>query len=482
MLATRNTTGIYFIRLFFTRIDPLAERLATLHPSAMRTLHETAADLAAGRITSRVLVEECLDRIAAPDGEGPRTFLRVYGDQARATADAMDALRQAGRAPGLFAGIPISLKDLLDVAGEPTPAGSRILANAPAATAHAPVVQRLLAAGLIPVGRTNMTEFAFSGVGINPHYGTPRAPYGRAADGTGRVPGGSSSGAAVSVSDGMALAAIGTDTGGSCRIPAAFCGIVGYKPTARRVPLHGVLPLSPSLDSVGPLANSVACCAVIDAILAGAPLPQAKPQTAAGLRLLFPTNIVTDNMDAPTERALDRAIQRLDRSGVTVVHRHLRSLDRITAAHARGGFAVVESYAWHRDLLAAHADRYDARVASRILPGANMAAADYAALMQARTQIIADFAAELAPFDALVMPTVPIAPPPISAFDNDDDYKRLNGLILRNTAQINFLDGCAISLPCHEAGAPPAGLMLAASSMVDSRLFEVAAAVEAVLF
>ncbi len=387
----------------------------------MRTFQETASQLAAGQTTSRALVESCLERIAASDGEGGRTFLRIYTDQARASADAMDTLRRAGRAPGPFAGIPISLKDLLDVAGEPTPAGSVILAEAPPAQAHAPVVQRLLAAGLIPVGRTNMTEFAFSGVGINPHYGTPRAPYGRAADGTGRVPGGSSSGAAVSVADGMALAAIGTDTGGSCRIPAAFCGVVGYKPTARRVPLQGVLPLSPSLDSVGPLANSVACCATIDAIIAVAPLPSAAPMQAAGLRLLFPTNLVLDNMDASTERALDRAIQRLDRAGVTVVHRRLRAFDMITEAHARGGFAVVESYAWHRTLLAEHADRYDSRVASRILPGADMAAADYVALMQARTRIIETFAAELAPFDALVLPTVPIAPPPISAFDDDDD-------------------------------------------------------------
>ena len=172
----------------------------------------------------------------------------------------------SGRAPSRYAGIPVSLKDLFDIAGEPTPAGSRVLADAPPATAHAPVVQRMLAAGFVPVGRTNMTEFAFSGLGINPHYGTPRSPWDRAAR---RIPGGSSSGTAVSVSDGMAIAGLGTDTGGSCRIPAAFCGIVGYKPTARRVPITGVLPLAPSLDSVGPLAPSVACCAVIDAVLAG---------------------------------------------------------------------------------------------------------------------------------------------------------------------------------------------------------------------
>jgi aspartyl-tRNA(Asn)/glutamyl-tRNA(Gln) amidotransferase subunit A len=444
----------------------------------MQKIHEEADRLAHGRTTSRALVEACLDRIADPGGQGAHAFVKVYADQARAGADAMDSLRRVNRAPGPYAGLPISLKDLFDVAGEPTPAGAALLADAPAATAHAPVVQRLLAAGLVPVGRTNMTEFAFSGVGINPHHGTPLSPYDRA---TGHIPGGSSSGAAVSVADGMALGGIGTDTGGSCRIPAAFCGVAGFKPTARRVPLAGVLPLSPSLDSVGPLAASARCCAVLDAIMAGedpGPLP---PRQAAGLRLLMPTNLVLDGMDAATEHAIDRAMRRLDRAGVIVAHRTLRAFDLITAAHARGGFAVVESYAWHRDMLAAHAARYDPRVAGRILPGGAMLAADYVALVQARARAIAAFKAELAPYDALVMPTVPIAPPPVAAFAEDEAYWRLNGLILRNSAQVNFLDGCAISLPCAAPGEPPAGITLAAPAMADRTLLAIAAGLDSVL-
>ncbi len=277
------------------------------------------------------------------------------------------------------------------------------------------------------------------------------------------------------------LAAIGTDTGGSCRIPAAFCGVVGFKPTARRVPLDGVLPLSPSLDSVGPLANTAACCATMDAIMAGqdpVPLPA---RAASGLRLVMPTNVVLDLMDPSTERAMDAAMQRLDRAGVVVVHRALRSLDMIVEAHAKGGFAVVESYAWHRDLLAREEARYDPRVARRILPGASMLAADYVALVAARSRIVAQFEAEMEPYDALLMPTVPIAPPLIAAFAAEADYRYLNGLILRNPAQINFLDGCAISLPCHLGGDPPAGLSLAAPAMADRRLLTLAAALEPVL-
>ena len=261
----------------------------------MRTLQDAAAALAAGTTTSRELIETSLARIADPGGEGARSFIKVYAPQARTMADAADALRRAGRSPGPYAGIPVSVKDLFDIAGEPTPAGSVVLADAPPAKTNAPLIQRMLDAGFIPVGRTNMTEFAFSGLGINPHYGTPRSPWDRA---TGRIPGGSSSGAAVSVSDGMVFAGLGTDTGGSCRGPAAMCGIVGYKPTSRRVPITGVLPLAPSLDLVGPLARSVACCAVVDAILAGEAPAVPRPATLAGLRLVVPENFMLDGLDA----------------------------------------------------------------------------------------------------------------------------------------------------------------------------------------
>ncbi len=442
------------------------------------TLEAARQALDDGRTTSRALVEECLSRIADPGGEGSRAFTKVYDDQARASADAMDALRRAGRAPGPFAGIPVSIKDLFDVAGEPTAAGSIVLAAAPAAASHAPIVQRLLSAGMVLIGRTNMTEFAFSGVGINPHYGTPLSPFDRA---TGRIPGGSSSGAAVSVSDGMALAAIGTDTGGSCRIPAAFCGVTGTKPTARRVPTAGCLPLAPSLDSIGPLAPSVACCAAVDAILSGEVWSAVAERPAAGLRLALPTNVGLEYFDAPTERSFDRAVDRMDRAGVLIDRRRISALDAIDGVHVKGGYAVPEAYAFHQEMLARSGHLYDPRVADRIRPGATMPVADYIRLREARPGIIAQFEAELAAYDALLMPTVPIAPPPVAAFAQDADYRRLNAIILRNPAMVNFLDGCAISVPCHEPGAPPAGLMLVCPAMGDRGLFAIAQAVERVL-
>jgi aspartyl-tRNA(Asn)/glutamyl-tRNA(Gln) amidotransferase subunit A len=444
----------------------------------MRTIEQHAKALADGNTTSRALVEQCLARIADPNGEGARAFTKVHADNARIVAEAMDLLRRAGRAPSRYAGIPVSLKDLFDIAGESTPAGSRVLADAPPAAAHAPVVQRMLAAGFVPVGRTNMTEFAFSGLGINPHYGTPRSPWDRAA---GRIPGGSSSGTAVSVSDGMAVAGLGTDTGGSCRIPAAFCGIVGYKPTARRVPITGVLPLAPSLDSVGPLALSVVCCAIIDALLAGeAPAPPS-PANLDGLRLGIPDNVVLDGMDATVASAFEQALAALSRAGVRISHLAVPEFEDVTTVNAKGGFAASEAYAWHRALLAEKGDGYDPRIRMRIERGERMSATDYVELVAARGRLIAALDARTRDVDGLIMPTVPIVPPRIAELDGERDYNRINMHILRNTALANFFDRCSISMPCHHAGEAPVGLMLVGETLGDTKLFSIAAAVEGVV-
>jgi aspartyl-tRNA(Asn)/glutamyl-tRNA(Gln) amidotransferase subunit A len=460
----------------------LVVALAARHGVTMRTIEDHARALADEHTTSRALVETCLERIADPGGEGARTFVAVHGPAARAMADAMDTLRGAGRAPGRLAGIPVAIKDLCDIEGETTRAGSRALDGAPAATETAPAVRRLMAAGMIPIGRTNMSEFAFSGLGINPHFGTPRAPWDRAA---GRIPGGSSSGTAVAVADGMAVGGLGTDTGGSCRIPAAFCGIVGYKPTARRVPLGGILPLAPSLDSVGPLAPSVACCAAMDAIFAGAPpAPPAPPLAAppvAGLRFAVPDGMLLEGMDADVAAAFARALSVLSAAGARIRHVSFAAFAAIAEAGRTGGFAAVEAYAWHRALLERRGATYDPHIRRRIERGARQSAADYLDLLAARARIIAAFDAATQDFDAVLLPTVPIVPPRIAALDDEADYNRLNLLILRNTAPGNFLDRCAISLPCHGAGEPPVGLMLMGETMGDERLFGVAAAVETAL-
>src|SRR5690349_22210483 len=284
--------------------------------SANPTLATLAADLDAGRTTARKLVEDCLARIADPAGEGARAFIHVDRDAALTTADAMDHLRKARAAPSRYAGIPVSIKDLFDIKGQVTRAGSRALEDSPLAETDAPVVARLRAAGFIVIGRTNMTEFAFSGLGINPHYGTPLNPWDRASS---RIPGGSSSGAAVSITDTMAFGALGTDTGGSCRIPAALCGIVGFKPTAHRVPTAGAFPLSTSLDSIGPLAATVACCAALDAVLAGEPAVELAPFPLAGLRMAVPQTLVLEGVEPAVASAFEAALAALRKAGARVV-------------------------------------------------------------------------------------------------------------------------------------------------------------------
>ena len=444
----------------------------------MSSIAKTARALAAGA-KSRALVEECLARIEDPAGEGKRVFLKVHSAAARAAADYYDHLRGRGAAPSPFAGIPISIKDLFDIAGDVTTAGSTALRDAAPAKQDAPSVARLRAAGFIPIGRSNMTEFAFSGIGINPHYGTPSSPHDRKA--APRIPGGSSSGAAVSVTEGMALGALGTDTGGSCRIPAALCGIVGYKPTAYRVPTQGAFPLSTSLDSIGPLAATVQCCAVLDAVLAGEPVTELADFPLAGLRMAVPQTMVLDNVEPAVARAFDAALAVLRRSGALIVDIPLRELNELQGINAKGGLSAAESYAIHRPIIAKAEKMYDPRVLSRILRGREQDAADYIDLVAARADFVRRFAAITAPYDALVMPTTPIVAPPIADLAADEPYRRTNMLVLRNPSIANFVDGCAISLPCHRKGDAPVGLMLFGAHGADRRLLAIAAAIEKVV-
>jgi aspartyl-tRNA(Asn)/glutamyl-tRNA(Gln) amidotransferase subunit A len=387
----------------------------------------------------------------------------------------MDHLRKAHAAPSRFAGIPVSIKDLFDIKGQVTRAGSRALEDSALAEKDAPVVARLRRAGFVVIGRTNMTEFAYSGIGINPHYGTPRSVWQRS---VGHVPGGSSSGAAVSIADRMAYGALGTDTGGSCRIPAAYNGIVGYKPTQSRIPLDGGVPLSFSLDSYGPLANSVQCCATLDAVLADEPLPMVAPRPIKGMRLAVPVTVALDELDEAVAKTFQRNLATLSRAGALIEHIDVPEFLDVGVMNARGGFAASESFAWHRYLLTSKGDVYDPRVSSRILRGEGLSAADYIDLLNARRSLIARIAVRLAPYDALVMPTTANTPPKIADLADDKAFTVANVRSLRNCTLINTIDGCAISLPAHREGEVPVGLMLAAVGGSDRRIFELAAGME----
>ncbi|MGA7999028.1 MAG: amidase [Bradyrhizobium sp.] len=442
------------------------------------TLAELADDLENGRTSARKIVDGCLERIADASGEGERAFIHVDTEAAIEAAEAMDRLREIKAAPSRYAGIPVSIKDLFDIRGQVTRAGSRALEDSAPAEADATVVARLRRAGFVVIGRTNMTEFAYSGIGINPHFGTPKSVWRRD---VGHVPGGSSSGAAVSVADRMAHGALGTDTGGSCRIPAAFNGIVGFKPTQRRVPLAGGVPLSSTLDSFGPLARSAACCAVLDAVLAGEPIAPLQPRPIKGMRLAVPTTVALDELEDDVARTFERALETLSRQGALVERIAVPEFLDVGVINSKGGFTAAESYAWHRFLLASHGDVYDPRVAVRIQRGETISAADYIDLLEMRKSLIARATVRLAPYDALVMPTTANTPPRIADLADDKAFTRANLLALRNCSLINTIDGCAISLPCHREGEVPVGLMLASSGGADRRIFELAAGMEAAI-
>lgn len=439
-------------------------------------LARLATDLAAGRVTSQALTEACLARIEDAAGEGKRSFTALYRPTALAAAAASDRLRAAGLPGGSLAGIPISVKDLFDVAGETTQAGSLALKDQPPAIADAPIVARLRAAGAVIIGKTNMVEFAYSGLGLNPHFGTPANPYDRD-----RVPGGSSSGAGVAVPYGFAAASIGTDTGGSVRIPAAFNKLAGLKPTQRRVPRLGAVPLSTSLDSVGPLAPSAACCALLDAVLAGEEPSPLAMLPLRGLRFAVPRRDLTDGLDHIVGRAFDRTLSLLSEAGAVITDTDFPELALIDDIARHGGIAPPEAYAWHRRLIQTKRALYDPRVLSRLLLAEGISAADYIEAIQARAAAIAAFDRATAPFDAVLCPSVAIVPPRFDELIRDEDYHRLNFTVLRNTYVFNVLDRCALSIPCSAPDELPVGLMLVGPNGGDRRLLEIGAAAETVL-
>ena len=445
----------------------------------MRPIADIANDLETGKTTSRALTEEALARIEDPSGEGPRAFIRVFAEGAMAAAEASDNLRAAGVVPSPLAGIPVSIKDLCDVAGLTTQAGSPTMRNAPPAERDAPVVARLRAAGAVIMGTTNMTEFAVGGLGLNPHFGDCRNPFDRE---TGRVPGGSSSGAAISVTDGMAAAGLGTDTAGSVRIPAAFCGLAGFKPTIGRIPTDGVFPLSTTLDSVGPLAPTLACCAVVDAIFAAEePAPPA-PIPLDGLRFGIPDALVTDNLEPAVAQAFEKSVTRLSEAGVRIEDVAMPDLAELATVGRVRFPSMVEGYAIHRDRLENALELMDPRISDRLLAGGQISGPDYYDILRYRDDLIARTEPITARFDAIIMPTLPITAPPIDDFLESDARRRdPHIIVIRNASIANLLERCALTVPCHEPGEAPVGFMLMGEHMADRRLMAMGMSVEEVV-
>ena len=425
------------------------------------------------RITStRDRLEEILARLAARD-EQP-VFLKLYPQAARTAADAADARRKTGTERSALDGTIVSVKDLFDVAGEATTAGSAILRTAAPATADAVIVRRLRQAGAVIIGKTNMTEFAFTAIGANPHYGMP----GNAADGS-RIPGGSSSGAGVSAAEGSSDIAIGSDTGGSVRIPASLNGVVGFKPTASRVPLDGAFPLSHTLDSIGPLARTVAQCAAADAVMAGDEASLAPAAPLSGLRVGIPRGRLLDDLEPAVATAFALSLRGLEAAGARIFD---HSIDDLVAAMAQatapGSIASIEGAAVHADWLMADTSGVDPKVSGPLGRRLSVPAHVYIRMLDQRRKLAAAMDKRLVPVDVLALPTTPmIAPPAARLMDDAPLCERTEGLLLRNPQIANQFDLTAISLPMP-AMELPAGIMLIARHGDDRRLLAIAAAVE----
>ncbi|MDM0112481.1 amidase [Variovorax sp. J22R133] len=438
-------------------------------------LYETRLAIQSGATSARTEMERAVAVAASPACE--HAFVRPMFEQA------LEAAAAAGSDQAL-AGLAVSVKDLFDIEGQATAAGSVVLSHTPAARADAMAVARLRAAGGAVIGRTNMTEFAFSGVGVNPHHGTPANAAGAADDPGPRIPGGSSSGAAVSVATGAAFVGLGSDTGGSIRIPAALNGIVGFKSTARLVPTAGATPLSTTLDTVCAMTRSVRDAVTVHEVLAARRV-EANARPLAECRLAVVKNVFLDALEPSVAAAFEGAVRRLRDAGARIDEIELPPLADLASINATGGFSAAESYAWHRHLLERSAAGYDPRVVMRILKGASMTAYEYIDLIHARADWIARMETALQPFDAVLSPTVPITAPLLASVapgeERDEEFFRVNALLLRNPSIVNMLDGCALSLPCQPAGDLPAGLMIWHGAMHDDAVLGIGLQVEKLL-
>lgn len=446
---------------------------------AWRDLTAARDAVRSGQQAASALLEQCLENARSADAE--HAFVRLFDHQARTTAAASDAMRQVGMPLPPLAGLAVSVKDLFDVHGFPTTAGSRLLADTALAAGDAATVLRLRTAGAALIGHTAMSEFAFSGVGINPHHGTPANLGTRPLDSRARIPGGSTSGGATSVAAGAAWAALGSDTGGSIRIPAALQGLVGFKNTQRLTPLAGSVPLSFTLDTACAITLSVRDAVLLHEVLSGRAVPRVE-RTVDRLRLAVPSTVMLDDLDTTVSTAFQRTLARLREQGAQIDELPTPTLARLAGLQATGGFAAAEAWAWHRPHLARASHLYDPRVAMRIRRGETISAADYVDLLQARAACIAEMQAVMAPYDAMLSPTVPMVAPLLDPLRNDDmAFFTANARLLRNPSMVNYLDGCALSLPCHLADEFPVGLMVWAGALHDDQVLQAGIAIEQAL-
>ena len=442
-------------------------------------IEDIARQIADGSISARDHIETCLAAIDDKSGQGQNTFIETYHDRARTEASTVDTARKNGWTLPPFAGVSVSIKDLFDVAGDVTKAGSVLLADSPPASKDATIISRLRQAGFILIGRTNMTEFAFSGLGMNTHYGNPLSPYDRK---TGRVSGGSSSGSAVSVSDKMAAVTVGSDTGGSTRAPSSYCGIVGLKPSCARMPSDGVFPLSPSFDAAGPMGNSVACVSIIDSIMAGGAGVRETPFSSVGLRLAIPDGYLMEDLDIEVASAFDTAIDRLRDAGVNIQKIRLDELETLRPSNNIRSIVSAEAYAVHRHWLDSdQSEKYDPFISHRLRGGADILAADYITMFQKRDAVCHAIKMQTRGFDALVLPTTPGIAPAIADMPSIEKKIEMNARSLRNTAISNYLDRPTISIPCHQPGTAPVGLSLMGSRHHDRRLLAIAEGLEMII-
>lgn len=446
-------------------------------PDALPDLHATRQAIRSGQTTSAEQMQRALEIAASKACASTFRHLNPL------------ALRQAEQTSpqATLAGLAVSVKDLFDIAGEITTSGTTVMASNPPAAQDALAVARLKAAGGVVIGRTHMVELAFSGMGMNPHFGTPVNTEALAADpNTPRIPGGSSSGAAVSVASGAAFIGLGSDTGGSIRIPAALCGLVGFKPTARSVPLQGAVPLSHTLDSIGALTRSVRDAVLAHEILSGQSIASTG-KTLENCHFAVAETGMLEGLDAQVAANFERSLSNLSRAGAKITHIALKEIADLGSIQSRGGFSAPEVQSWMvpAGLWPARRAELDPRVAQRIAMADSMSAADYVRLQLARKQWIAQTEQALQGFDAVLSPTVPLVAPPIadvapadganSAQDarRDAEFFRINALMLRNTSVVNLLDGCAISLPNHERGNLPTGLMVWHAGGTDAQILHI---------